>query len=71
MTKKKNVPVSHESLKIGNRLHATGGDIGMDLEGHPVFREVELGPDVVENSLPDVAERSVEIVKDEKFSGHV
>jgi len=43
----------------------------MDLEGHPVFRELELGPDPVENSISDVAKRSVEVVKDEQFEVHV
>jgi hypothetical protein len=43
----------------------------MDLEGHPVFREIELGPDLVENSISDIAKRSVEVVKDEQFAVHV
>jgi hypothetical protein len=43
----------------------------MDLERHPVFLEIELGPDLVENSLSDIAERSVEVVKDEQFANHV
>jgi hypothetical protein len=43
----------------------------MDLERHPVFREIELGPDLVENSLSDVAERSVEVVKYDQFANHV
>jgi hypothetical protein len=43
----------------------------MDLEGHPVFREIKLGPDLIENSLSDVAKRSVEIIKDEQFAVHV
>jgi hypothetical protein len=43
----------------------------MDLERDPVFREMELGSDLVENSLSDIAERSVEVVKDEQFASHV
>ena len=60
-----------QALEIGNRLHAAGADIGMDLERHPVFREIELGPDLVENCLSDIAERSVEVVKYEQFANHV
>jgi hypothetical protein len=59
-----------QALKIGNRLHAAGGDIGMNLERHPVFHKIELGPDLVENCLTDVAERSIEVVKDDQFMGH-
>jgi hypothetical protein len=60
-----------QALEIGNRLHASGADIGMDLERHPVFREIELRPDLVENSLSDIAERSVEVVEYEQFANHV
>lgn len=52
-------------------FHDADADIGMDLERHPVFREIELGPDLVENSLSDIAERSVEVVKYEQFANHV
>jgi hypothetical protein len=43
----------------------------MDLERHPVLLEIELGTDLIENRLPDVAKRSVEVVEDEQFADHV
>jgi hypothetical protein len=43
----------------------------MNLEGHPVFGEIKLGQDLVENRLPNVAKGSVEVVKHEQSANHV
>jgi len=43
----------------------------MDLERHPVFCQIELGPDLLENGLPNVAEWSIEVVKYEQLVDHV
>jgi hypothetical protein len=42
----------------------------MNLEGHPVFGEIKLGPDLVEDRLPNVAKRSVEVVEHEQSADH-
>lgn len=31
-----------EALKIGNRFHAARADFGVNLEGHPVFSQIDL-----------------------------
>ena len=66
----RNIGVS-EAFQIRDGFLAAGADFGVDLEGHPIFLNVELGSNLVEDGLPDVAERSIEVIEYYQFVSHV